>query len=344
MNIFLPASVFFFDNFHIFAYMVIRLTTYYHSKDIPDLPGTNIFHSTELFRVLEQTPGYSPVLLVAFIENKSVGKLLCTTRRNLRLIGFTNITYIYGTGEYFNPPIKKEEIFNELLTYFTNRFKDKSFLLEFRNIETPLFGYRYFRQNNYFPIKWLRVRNSIHQHNLGKWMSASRRRQIANGLKNGATANVAQNENDIREFFSSMKKYYSSKLHKYFPDVKFFLSLLSQPSKKELGQIFLVKHEKKIIGGSVCVYSNDTAYLLFSGGMRKSYPRLYPGVLAVWYAMIYAQKQNYKHFEFIDAGLPFHKYGYRDFILRFGGKQLSSRRWFHIRWNWLNRLFIHIYV
>ena len=29
--------------------MNIRLATYYHAKDVPALPGSNIFHSTELF-------------------------------------------------------------------------------------------------------------------------------------------------------------------------------------------------------------------------------------------------------------------------------------------------------
>ena len=65
--------------------MAIRLTTYEHAKDIPDLPGTNVFHSTELFRILEQTPGYRPVLLVASEGNRPIGKLLCVTRRNFRL-------------------------------------------------------------------------------------------------------------------------------------------------------------------------------------------------------------------------------------------------------------------
>ena len=52
--------------------MAIRLTTYEHAKDIPELPGTNVFHSTDLFRVLEQTPGYRPVLLVAFEGDKPI--------------------------------------------------------------------------------------------------------------------------------------------------------------------------------------------------------------------------------------------------------------------------------
>lgn len=43
--------------------MALRLSTYYHSEDIPALPGDNLFHSTELFRVLEQTPAIRPSCL-----------------------------------------------------------------------------------------------------------------------------------------------------------------------------------------------------------------------------------------------------------------------------------------
>ena len=57
--------------------MNIRLATYYHAKDVPALPGSNIFHSTELFHVLEQTRGVRPLLLVAYEGKSPVGKLLC---------------------------------------------------------------------------------------------------------------------------------------------------------------------------------------------------------------------------------------------------------------------------
>lgn len=324
--------------------MSIRLTTYYNSKDLPSLPGSNVFHSSELFQVLEQTSGYQPIMLVATEKEKVIGKLLCITRRNFRLLGFTNKTYVYGTGEYFTSPGKEEAIFGEFLSYFTRRFSDQSFLIEFRNLEKPLFGYKYFRQNGYFPIRWLRVRNSIHHETIDKWMSASRKRQINHGIRNGAVIDIAHNEQDVKAFFSMLKKYYSPKIHRYLPDYSFFISLIRQSGNKELGKIFLVRYKNKIIGGAVCLFSGNTAYLLFSGGMRKTYARLYPGVLSVWNAMTYAAKHQYTHFEFIDAGLPFRKYSYRDFILRFGGKQLSSRRWFKIRWNWLNKQLIKIYV
>ena len=81
--------------------MNIRLATYYHAKDVPALPGSNIFHSTELFHVLEQTRGVRPLLLVAYEGKSPVGKLLCITRCSTNLLRFAEKSYAYGTGEYF---------------------------------------------------------------------------------------------------------------------------------------------------------------------------------------------------------------------------------------------------
>ena len=55
--------------------------------------------------------------------------------------------------------------------------------------------------------------------------------------------------------------------------------------------------------------------------MRKTYALQYPGVLAVWKALEDAHQRGFRHMEFMDVGLPFRKHGYRDFVLRFGGKQ-----------------------
>ena len=282
-------------------------------------------------------------MLVAYQGSRPVGKLLSVTRRYFRMFGYVEETYVYGTGEYFDSSVPAGAVFREMLSYLTATYRDRSFLIEFRNLEEPLFGYRHFRANGYFPVRWLRVRNSIHHDRLDKWMSASRRRQIQQGLKNGAVIDVARTREDVYSFFRMLKKYYSSKFSHYLPDVGFFISLFSQ-SPQELGKIFLVRYKGRIIGGSVCLFSGNDAYLLFSGGMRKSFPLQYPGVLAVWGAMSYARDGGCTHFEFIDAGLPFKRYGFRDFILRFGGRQMSSRRWYRVRWKWLNRLLTRFYV
>ena len=165
--------------------MALRLATYYHAEDVPPLPGSNVFYSVEMLQALQQTKGFRPVLLVAYEDGRAVGKLLCITRRSLRFRFSLQKHTCTATGEYFPSSYRKDEIFRELLEYLTRCFKDRSFLLEFRNLEESLFGYRHFRECGYFPVRWMRVRNSIHGNCIDKWMSISRKRQINRGLKGG---------------------------------------------------------------------------------------------------------------------------------------------------------------
>lgn len=326
--------------------MPIRLTTYRKGNSIPPLPGYTIFNSTELFHVYELTRGYEPILIVAYLEERPVAKLLAVIRKSVRLFPPSIIKRceIYGNGEYFDESINREETFGCILEHLTREALQKSLLIEFRNLDNPLFGYKVFRENGYFPINWLRVYNSLHSRTPSERLSISRKRQINKAFKNGAYIEIADNEKEITAFSKMLKKAYSSQVRKHFPDLNFFRLLAWQCPDKEMAKIFLVKYKNKIIGGSVCIFSNSNAYLWFSGGMRKTYAFLYPGSLAVWAALTYAHEKGYKHFEFMDAGLPFKRYGYRDFILRFGGKQSSTRRWFRFRCSWLNNLLCRLYI
>ena len=209
--------------------MPVRLSTYRKGNAIPPLPGTNIFHSTELFHVFEMTRGYEPLLIVAYIGNRPVGKLLAVIRKSMRLFppAIIKRCEIYGTGEYFDEEQNKEDLFGEMLEHLTNEVLCKSFLIEFRNLENPLFGYKAFRKNNYFAINWLRVRNSLHSKVPYERLSMSRKRQINKALRNGAIMEVADNEKDIQDFSRMLKKAYSSQVRKHFPDIG-YLSFLKR--------------------------------------------------------------------------------------------------------------------
>lgn len=327
--------------------MPLKLTTYYRGNEIPELPGNNTFHSRELFQIYEATPGYTPLLIVATEGTKPVAKLLAAVRKSIRWFPPSIIKRceVYGTGEYLDDTVDKEAIFGEILEHLTTEVLRNSFLIEFRNLENAMFGYKYFRENNYFPINWLRVRNSLHSiKSVEERFSPSRIRQIRKGLKNGAVIEEAHTTEEILEFSQMLYHVYSSHIRKHFPNINFFRHMDTRLISNQQGKIFIIKYKEKIIGGSACVYSGDTAYLWFSGGMRKTYALQYPGILAVWMALKDAYERGYRHLEFMDVGLPFKKHGYRDFVLRFGGKQSSTRRWFRFRWLWLNNLFTKIYI
>ena len=124
--------------------MPLKLTTYYRGSKVPDLPGTNTFHSTELFRIYEATPGYTPILIVASEDDKPVAKLLAAIRKSVRMFppGIIKRCEVYGTGEYFNNEADKEIIFSDMLQRLTNEALRDSFLIEFRNLENAMFGYK----------------------------------------------------------------------------------------------------------------------------------------------------------------------------------------------------------
>lgn len=326
--------------------MPLKLTTYYKGSEVPDIPGSNVFHSKELFLVYEATPGYTPIMIVGYMDERPVVRLLAATRTSIRTFppAFFRRCEVYGSGEYFDETINREDIFGELLEHLTNEVLTSAFLVEFRNLDTPLFAYKYFRDNQYFSINWLKVHNSLHsQTRADERISVSRRRQIRKGFENGAEVYATTDKDEILAFSKMLKKNYSSKLRKHFPSIDFFKNFNEITAPKKMGKTFIVKYKDKIIGGSVCAYTKDNAYLWFSGGLRKSYVLQYPGILAVWKAIEDAYLSGYQHLEFVDAGLPFRKHGYRDFVLRFGGKQSSTRRWYRFNWKWLNNLLIKIY-
>lgn len=326
--------------------MPLKLTTYYHGSDLPELPGNNTFHSIELFRIYEATPGYVPLLIVATDDGKPVAKLLAAVRKSVRLFPPSIIKRceVYGTGEYFDESADKEYVFGEMLQRLTDEALRDAFLIVFRNLDNALFGYKTFREKRYFAINWLRVRNSLHgTGSIEERFSPSRIRQIKKGLKNGAEVREAHSTEEIREFARMLHHNYSSKIRRHFPSRDFFHHLEEEMVQGEQSKIFIVTYKGKIIGGSACLYSGDSAYLWFSGGMRKTFALQYPGILAVWHALYDAKQRGFRHLEFMDVGLPFRKHGYRDFVMRFGGKQSSTRRWFRFRWGWLNWLLNKIY-
>ncbi len=318
----------------------IRLMTYRKGSVLPVLPGELFPHSTELFRVYEQTPGYAPVLIVASIKERVVAKLLAVIRRSVRLFPPSIIKRceVYGVGEYFDEDLNREDLFGQMLEHLTNEVSNECFLIEFRNLPASLFGYRFFRKNDYFNMNWLRVYNSLHSLSPEERLDPSPRRKIRRSVRLGTEIKVAETKEEVECFLKMLRRNYFSKISKHFPDLKLFRLLILESVEQEIAKVFLVKYRGRIIGGSFCVYSGETAYLCFSGGLRKRYAMLYPGVMAVWGAIQYAYEKKYAHFEFVDAGLPFKKVGYRNFILGFGGKQVSTRRWFRFRWMWLNRL------
>jgi hypothetical protein len=326
--------------------MNIRVEIYKKSVDLPLMTDHTLFHSKELFALYEETRGHTPIMFVAYEGDRYLMHLLAVVQRDKRLLSHLLVRrcVVLGEGDCDDAVDNKEEVFGAVVTRLTEWALHNSFAIEFRNLSDSLFGYRYFRANGYFPVNWLRVYNSLHgEKTVEQRLSPSRLRQLKKAFRTGAEVREVQSKEEVHLFVRMLRHVYSSHIRKYFPDETFFFNIFRHSSQPGVAKTFVVCYKEKIIGGAVCIYSGTTAYLWFSGGMRKTYAAQYPGVLAVWKAMSDARASGYRHFEFMDVGLPFKRHGFREFVLRFGGKQVSTRRWFHFRMKWLNRLFVRLY-
>ena len=114
--------------------MPLKLTTYYHGKDIPELPGKNAFHSKELFQIYEATPGYTPLLIVATEDGRPVARLLAAIRKAKKWLPSSLVKHcvVYSEGEFLDESLstnkeKAEEInFKQTLFRKLQRFSDEN--------------------------------------------------------------------------------------------------------------------------------------------------------------------------------------------------------------------------
>ncbi len=257
---------------------------------------------------------------------------------------------VYSEGEFlgripFANKEKAEEVFGDMLEHLTQEASRSCVLIEFRNLNNSMFGYRVFSSQRLFPSQLVAGTQFVTQYEKsGRPVQSVTHSSDQKRTQNRTRVEEAHTVEEIHDFSRMLHKVYSSRIRRYFPANDFFRHMNNMLIKGQQAKIFVVKYKEKIIGGSVCIYSGDDAYLWFSGGMRKTYALQYPGVLAVWKALEDAHQRGFRHMEFMDVGLPFRKHGYRDFVLRFGGKQSSTRRWFRVNWSWLNKLLVKFYV
>ncbi|MCR4852399.1 MAG: GNAT family N-acetyltransferase [Prevotella sp.] len=306
------------------------------SQHLPPMENKHFFHGPEYFRILEKTRGQTPYMVVARRGERVVGNMLASLRRRGSLIPPYLFTQgrIYGEGE-FSEGEDRELLFSKMLEAITKKFQRKICLyIEFSNLSQKMFGYRFFRQQGYFPVHWMEVHNSLHSREPEERLSENMIERIARITEAGVEVNAVEDFDQFREFHRMLYRFFTLKVRRYLPPERLFAELL----KSRQARLFCTKYHDRTIGGCACVYDKENAYLWYMGSKRKSHPKLHPETATVWAAIQDAYQRHYRHFRFMDVGLPFRHNPYRDFILSFGGKEVSTYRWFRFSFSWLNRL------
>ena len=168
-------------------------------------------------------------------------------------------------------------------------------------------------------------------------LSDNRKRQIRKkptpdpSLKGGEKEGKDVSEQDVREWYGILQELYRTKVKTPLWPVEFFV----QAYKQGVGHFLLIRHEGKIIGGSMVVKSSDAVYEWYECGMNAAYKEQYPSVMATWAGMQYAHEQGCARYDMMGAGVPGVPYGVRDFKSEFGGTLVEHGRWLYVAKPWL---------
>ena len=311
------------------------------SEELPEMTSEKFFHSPELFRMIEQTPGQTPYMVVAMIEGKVIAHLLAILRRRGSLLPPYLFTQgrVYGEGEYAEG-VNREEVFKLMLDAITHELRQKlCFYIEFSDLSTKMFAYRHFKSDSYFPVHWMEIHNSLHSMAPKERLNEKTIARIENAYANGVETKEVSDESEFKSFYKLLRRFFSLKIRRYLPPEQLFVEL----TKSDNSRLYVTKYHGKVIGGCAVIISENNAYLWYMASRRKTHHHLHPGTLTVWHALEDAYQQGNRHFYFMDVGLPFRKDLRREFILRFGGKSVGTYRWFSFTFKWLNRLISWFY-
>ena len=321
----------------------LTTTIYTKSKEIPDLRQGSFFHSLELMKACESTPRQRPYMVVVYdAHGNERGHMLGIVRfRTLILPPFLLIhCRILGEGVYYETDeYKKDDLFEVMLSALTQKLNKRVLFMEVSNLSNKMFGYKILRTNSYYPINWVTIHNSLHRRAPEERITPKLQKRIDHAHQKGAQTTIIDNEQDFMAFSKLLREHHLFKPKRYIPDDTFFRRLMESDN----GDLFVTKYRDKVIACAVCVYSEGDAYLWYSAFRRKTFHALHPDIIAVWDVMKHAYNEGYQHMRFIDVGLPFQRSPYREFILRFGGKEQSTYRWFRFSIRWVNKLLAWIY-
>ena len=150
-------------------------------------------------------------------------------------------------------------------------------------------------------------------------LSDNRKRQLK---KSDAVTELALCESEIKEWYQVLAELYRTKVKTPLWPIDFFLEAYRQGIAKFL----LVKHEGRIIGGSMVVADERTVYEWFECGLNAEYKDQYPSVMATYAGIQLARKLGCTRYDMMGAGEPGVPYGVRDFKAEFGGKLVEYGR------------------
>lgn len=289
---------------------------------------TSIFQQLPFYSFLESTGILEPFRYTVERDGTEVGVIQGFIQKDGGMVKrFFSRRAVINGGPWLADDISDVEL-ETLLQKCVDGLKHKAIYIETRNFVDysrfrPIFektGYVY--ESHYdFIIDTSSM--EIVDANIGK----SRKRDVNNSLKQGVTIVDNPTDTEMRDFYCILENLYKTKVKTPLFPKDFFTQLWSA----SFCRLILVKLQNEIIGGTVCVYDDDTVYEWFVSGKDRAYKNIFPSTVATYFGIRFAVDCGRKHFDMMGAGAPGDGgYGVREFKAKFGGELVEYGRYLHV--------------
>ena len=319
--------------------MEYQVKIYGKKEDLPPLNDVKFFHYVSSFDWNQNISFYRPMMLIVFCDEKPIASMFALIMRINRLMygSVFKRCYISQQPSFYEENVNKIEIFNLLISSLVKEVENKVFFIEYRNLNDAVFGYKGFRENGFYSAKWINVRNSLQRkRKIWDQLSSTRKNQVNKARRKGVVVEELTSRDKLREIYKLIDKSRNWKMSKKFPPYQYFENFFNCYVSLGKGKILISRYNEKIIGGIILGFEQKTVYVLYFWGKEKRYKTYYPTVFTIYSAMEMAEKEGYEFFDFMDSGYLNINAGKPRFLLQFGGKPKSTRRWYRFNWRLLN--------
>ncbi len=277
------------------------------------------FQTRAFYDICNEVPGFraTAVAVSRYDRIESLAMAVIQKERGIKS-RFTRRAVIYGgplLGE------KSHQADAVLLSALVSGLKRKAIYIESRNYSDYAASENLFSSRGWMFIPYLNMTVSTGNKSLEELlagMNYNRRRQIRLSLEEGASYGECDSENELAELHSILADLYANEVRLPLPDYSFFRLLWL----KDPGKVFVVRHNNRVIGGSICLVQPGRAiYTMYHCGLRHYARKIYPTHLAVLAAMDYAVNNNLQKVDLMGAGIKGREYGVRVYKKEFGGIQ-----------------------
>jgi len=286
------------------------------------------FQTPEFYQFYNSVPGCSADATAIYERGKINALLVITNQRTAGLSGFFSKRAIAYGGPVLGQ--SSDALLTELIIRSTQSLKGNPIYLEIRNNNDYSAYKRAYSGMAWRYVPYLNISLDCKGKTMDdilKGMTYNRRREIRLSVEAGATVHECTSDNELREFYLILSNLYETRVKLPLPSYDFFRLF----REKQIGPVFIVRHNEKVIGGSVCpCLPGRSINTLYYCGLRDYHKRIYPNHLAVMGPLEYAVRNKIDLLDFMGAGLPSKNYGVREYKKEFGGQLREYGRYVKI--------------